>query len=51
MRAFDMYRDKSSKRLLKVTGQSQVLPANQSAEKNLKDALEIIFNHLLRERP
>ena len=45
MRAFQMYHDKSSKRLLAVPGAPRNLPANQSAEKDLDDALDNIFNH------
>ena len=45
MRAFQQFHDLSSKRLLKVPGFSDTLPANQTAEKDLEDALDIIANH------
>jgi len=45
MIAFPMYHDTSSKTLLSVPGFNSVLPAGQSAEKDLNDALDLIFNH------
>ena len=45
LRAFQQFHDTSSKELLKVPGFSQTLPANQSAEEDLEDALDIIANH------
>ncbi len=45
MLAFQMYHDQGSKRLLAFPGAKQNLPANQSAEKDLEDALDNIFNH------
>ena len=45
MRAFQMYHDVSSKTLLRVPGFNSVIPPNQTAEQELKQALDILANH------
>jgi len=45
MKIFQEYHDTSSKRLLSVPGFNSIIPANQPAELDLKQTLDVLANH------